>query len=580
MVRGAMGTMVRGTSRTLDPAGEIFRGDGSARTGSRKGWRRRLGALATLTAWLAMTAGTALARDPDPPVRIPLEPLGFQTLASGFLLAGSPMLTVDFVDKDHLLITFGVRRLMKREPDPPPDDDDRTVAAVLVELPSGKVLARTEWRLHDRWQYLWNLGHGRFLLRVRDSLTILEPMEAANRDEALGETPILRVLRHIVAVMVSSNGDLLTVETTKGPVARSGLGAAANNPEEPGPVQINFYRLAESEHRFLVSGAGAILARAPLVLPMTTAGFLDVLEGSKNAWMFNFDEHAGKVDELAEWNTSCFPHATFVGHAEFVAFGCRGSDDRHQLAGFNLKGEEMWQQNLLESYVSPTFAFAPTAGRFALGRTLVSTESDSILAESLVRTQEVRVYQSYDGRQLFRIECSPVERAGQNFALSGDGLQLAVVREATVHHAATKDYGAYTEVSTAVEVYPLPPLEDKDQAEVKKAEAQAPVDSGARIDASLTRIAAPADAARDGGSGAGNPAASPAAAAQGPAGTGTAEAGTAGTVSAQTGTAQTGTANTVEGDAEPRGPSEQRTPPTLYGPAEGPAEKPADTTPK
>jgi hypothetical protein len=107
-------------------------------------------------------------------------------LRAEFLLAGSSMLTVDFVDKDHLLITFGVRRLMKREPDPPPDDDDRTVGAVLVELPSGKVLARTEWRLHDRWQYLWNLGHGRFLLRVRDSLTILAPMEAANRDDAFG----------------------------------------------------------------------------------------------------------------------------------------------------------------------------------------------------------------------------------------------------------------------------------------------------------------------------------------------------------------------------------------------------------
>ena len=46
---------------------------------------------------------------------------------------------------------------------------------------------------------------------------------------------------------------------------------------------------------------------------MTTAGFLDVLNGGKDRWLFNFDEHAGKVNELAEWDTSCFPRATFVG---------------------------------------------------------------------------------------------------------------------------------------------------------------------------------------------------------------------------------------------------------------------------
>jgi hypothetical protein len=101
---------------------------------------------------------------------------------------------------------------------------------------------------------------------------------------------------------------------------------------------------------------------------------------------------------------------------------------------------------------------------------MVSSEmgADSLLASSLVTGQEVQVYQSYNGKQLFRMDCSPVERAGQNFALSDDGLRLAVVRESMVHHAATKDYDAYTERSTAVEVYPLPPLTDKDRAAVKQ----------------------------------------------------------------------------------------------------------------
>lgn len=556
-------------------------GAGSLR-GGRGRVRHAAGMAAMLIAWTMLAAGTAAARDPEPPLRIPLEPIGYQPLLPEFLLAGSPMLTVDFVDNDHLLITFDVRRLMKREVDPPADDDDRTIAAFLVELPSGKVLARTEWREHDRRQYLWNLGHGRFLLRVRDNLTLLAPMEASDPANAFRQTQLLRIERHIVQVLVSWNSDLLTVETVLR-AARPGEAEDDNGgpliPGDPAPVQLNFYRLvsqAGPAGKLVAVAAGAIRSRAAGTLPLTAVGFLDVLDGGKGTWMFNFDEHAGKVHELAEWDTSCFPRATFVGPGEFVAFGCRGSDDRHMLAGFNVKGEEMWQQNFVESYVSPTFAFAPAAGRFALGRTMVSNETvaDSMLAPSVVTGQQVQVYQSYNGKQLFRMDCSPVERAGQNFALSDDGLRLAVVRESMVHHAATKDYAAYTERSTAVEVYPLPPPTDKDRAAVKAAQAGAPADSGARIDVSLARGSAPADATAAAGASNGESGPAPAqtqapeAGQQAAAGRETASegGGAGGTASGNA----PGTAAGDVGDVEPAGP---RKPPTLYGPGEGPPEK-------
>jgi hypothetical protein len=198
-----------------------------------------------------------------------------------------------------------------------------------------------------------------------------------------------------------------------------------------------------------------------------------------------------------------------------------------------------------------------------------------------VTAQEVRVYQSYDGREVFRIDLTPVERAGQNFALSPDGMRLAVMRETQVHHAATKDYGAYTQKETGVEVYALPPPTKEDEAAVKSAEAQAPADTGARIDTSIERVSA-SDAAAAGG--ASSPAGDSPAAAAAPAdasqqsargatnggatnGDSVAEAG-AGTATGA-GNA-TGTGTTVEGDAEPEAP---RKPPTLYGPGEKP-EKP------
>jgi len=545
---------------------------------------KRVGAM--LAAWTMLSPGVARARDPEQMARVPLGPMGYQTMLPEFMLGGSSMLTVHFVDAGHLLITFGLRQLMKREADDQPDDEDRMVGANLVELPSGKVLAQTQWRLHDRGQYLWSLGHGRFLLRVRDRLTVLAPMQGVGAGNAFRELPLLHVDRNIVALQVSADGDLLTVETTSRTPGNTGA-ASDGTPADPAPVQINFYRMkstGEGAEGLLAVSAGAIRARTAVDLPMTTAGFLDVIEGGKDRWLFDFDEHAGKVDELAEFDTTCFPQSTFVGHSEFVAIGCRGSSARQDLAGFNLKGEEMWQQNFLDTQTAPVFSFAPAAGRFALGRIVVTgaVDPEGPLPENMVSAQEVRVMQSYDGKLLFRIDCTPVERAGGNFALSGDGMRLAVVRETLVHHEATKDYDEYTEHEAAVEVYALPPLTGQDQAAVKQAEAQAPQDTGARIDLSLERVSTPlATDATDAASGASSSSAENGAAVSastvdsGSAETAASAASKTGGDSSAQAAASVGDQGTpvaagavVLGDPEP-GAARKR--PTLYGPDEMPA---------
>ena len=180
-------------------------------------FRLLAGALSAVCGLVLPSQGAAVSRLPDPVSRIELESMGYQGLQQDFLVAGSPMLTVNFVDAKHLLVTFEVHRLMKREAGAPSDDQDRTVKACLVEVASGKVLASTEWRLHDRSQYLWSLGDGNFLLRIRDHLSLIAPMAAAPTDAFL-ETQFLSSDRRIVAVLVSADHDLLTVESVNDPM--------------------------------------------------------------------------------------------------------------------------------------------------------------------------------------------------------------------------------------------------------------------------------------------------------------------------------------------------------------------------
>ena len=86
---------------------------------------------------------------------------------------------------------------------------------VLLELPTGKVLARTTWHFRDHGQYLFPIAHGRFLLRTREKLVILAPLLHLAVGKPFAEEPFLEFKRKIGYVSVSPGGDLLMIETTR-----------------------------------------------------------------------------------------------------------------------------------------------------------------------------------------------------------------------------------------------------------------------------------------------------------------------------------------------------------------------------
>lgn len=379
------------------------------------------------------------------------------------------MLTIHFVDEKHLLLTYNSRRLLRRLPECLPEDQDRSIDALLLELPSGKVVGRTEWRAHDRGQYLWSLGHGRFMLRTRNTLTTFAPMANLASGHPFEERPLVLSKQPIEAVLLSPAADFLVLET-KAKDAENTISLTASAAENaPDPVEVNFFRVSMPDSPgdvVMLRPAGQISAAGPGRLPADSRGFIAILDQGQQHWAFDFRLYTGKVKELSPFDSTCRPTPILVSRSEFIAFGCHQGHTPQVIGGFNMRGEEMWEQTFYESYLSPNFTFAPEGGRFAMSRLISRTSydvADIASAPDTVGPQSVTVYQTDSGKQILHIDCSPIERAGQNFALSSDGMNLAVIRNETL------------------EVYNLPPLTTEEQKAVQLAQASVPEENDGAV---------------------------------------------------------------------------------------------------
>ncbi len=497
---------------------------------------KRAGGAACLTAgklgWVCVAAAlvgtSALAwgaehpqkqqAQPQPWVTISLKSLGVPSIPTSFLEVGASMLTMDVVDDTHLLVTFSTRGLVPRLPGDPPDDEDRMVAAELVELPTGNVMARTEWHMHDHSRYLWALGKGRFLVRSRHDLFLLTPEARLKSDDPLKRMPFPSREGTPLVAMVSPDKNMVMLETSE-PEKKANITPANISPTNGGPanggptnvglvvnepkpeVFIDFFRLEGGDEPgsvLKVTGAGVARAAAPTLLPMDADGYLWHGDPRRGRWQVTFNEFGGREVKVGAVDSSCQPRLQMVSRFEYLAFTCMGTAERTRMKLYGMDGHETWEDSVGGTFALPAFAYAPAAGRFAMSRIAsIGGDTDDLALGNVLpstATQEVRVYQTESGDLLLKVQTTPVTRFAENFDLSEDGMVAAVVRDG------------------AVEVYKLPPPSKQDVKDLEEARSFSPPASDKPVSfAKLTRDDAAQEDALTGtaevpmGGGAGSP---------------------------------------------------------------------------
>ncbi|HEY3989466.1 MAG TPA: hypothetical protein VGM02_09230 [Acidobacteriaceae bacterium] len=381
---------------------------------------------------LCLVGGTAVAREhesgPQPAVRIPVEPLGYRPPGKLYLLARYSSSSLDFLDPNHLLLTFRRPRLLLRQQGS--DGLDQVIQADVLELPSGKVVAEDQWLLHDRGRYLWRLGNDRVLLRIGARL-----YEA---DSQLHLQPLYQSPTELEEVEPSPDGRLLVLESelekhTPEEHARLLKEAALTGSGPPAEdVQIRMMRLDQA--RLMLNAR----ADAAGDLPATVNGFFTQERPKEDVWNVRFHPYEKAEptggDIVTKVDSTCEPSEKVLNEDSVLVLSCpHGHDDRF-VSVYSLKGQKLWDGRWQSNFTWPAFRVAQDGGSVAISWLAVNhvVSAHEPIDDDDVQNQVLSVLDSHTGSLRLAVLLKPIVSAGGNFALSADGNRLAVMNRGEV----------------------------------------------------------------------------------------------------------------------------------------------------
>ena len=402
-------------------------------------------ALIALTIWSLVAPSTFAFKKKNPPPEapriratlppsfsIPAEPLGFAPPGDFYLGMRNALVSLDFLDEDHLLFTFRVPALIHREASASDNHDERRIRAVVLRIATGAVEAETIWSVHDHAHYLYMLDHGQFLIRDRDSLLLGDP--------SLQLKPFLNFPGPVLWVELDPTRQYLVVGSTEprppkveaGEVPSPSTAAARIDRDQPSTGDDS-----EMVLRILRRNDGHVMlvshVHGAVHLPINDEGYLESLRGRGTAWALNLNHFTGGSTILGNIDSVCSPQLDFISPTEFLITTC-GSSGEPRLVAMSTSGNRLWEGASVGPSVWPLLVPAPDGSRIAR-ETLMATHSvnaSSPLGTDDIKGQDVQILDAASGKVVLRAAASPVLDAGGNVAISPSARRVAVLMDGAI----------------------------------------------------------------------------------------------------------------------------------------------------
>jgi VWFA-related protein len=359
--------------------------------------------------------------------RIDLSAIGYREPSRMDRLSeGEPSESLDFVDSTHVLLTFDRKNLFHRLPGCPPGHQDRLMHAVILEIPSGKVVKDADWYLHDRRRYLWPLGSGKFLLRRLNDLYVV--------DSSLQERLLMTSPSDLLWVAVTPDASQIIIETVAPTNSRKG----PNPPSAAASTEPRFVA------RFLDAKTLAPLRTLPLNeivdLNATSKGYVDLVHKG-SVWLIRFGPTPDKRRNLARVRSQTVPNVFYSSNNSLVIGRCPAPDCDYSVTSFTVSGHRLWQQHWNRFRIFPEVLRNEDNSRFGVSTVQIdpaaksSSDQDGVddpsrpdAHQADVFRQEIQIFETASGNQVMTLGVSPAVLSGQNFSLSPDGRRLAVLQ--------------------------------------------------------------------------------------------------------------------------------------------------------
>jgi hypothetical protein len=362
----------------------------------------------------------------SPAFSISVEPLGF--FAPGAIYQGQrdSLVSLDFLDEDHLLFTFHAPGLIRRE-GKPDAKNERQIRALVVALPSGAVETEATWTAHDRDRYLWMLNDGHFLFRDQADLML--------GDESLRPGPLFHFRGPLQWVEMDPTQELLVTES------KEPADVTVKPGDVPSPSTASTQIAVDGEAtnanpdivlRIIQRFTGEVMlvsrTRQTVHLAINSDGYVEILRGKGHEWVLNLNYFRGGNRIMGKIDSMCAPSVEFVSNPEAVVTTCNPDGSRWMVA-MSTSGRRLWNAAKPATQIWPRLIMAPNGLRLARETLLATHEVNSFAPLSFddVKGQLVEVYDAATGKVELTAEASPILDGGGNVAISPSARHVAVL---------------------------------------------------------------------------------------------------------------------------------------------------------
>ena len=368
-----------------------------------------------------------------PAFTVPVGPLGFSPPGPLYLGLRNSLVSLDFLDEDHLLFTFRVPGLMRREAENGTGGDERQIRAVTLALPAGTVVSEALWTLHDRVRYLWMLKDGHFLLRDLNGLS--------QGDATLELKPLFEFPGPLLWLELDPTGQYLVTNSREPTAAAPVKAGLVPSPESASAALVvdGQQPLKESDSpqtdlvvRILRRASGQVMlvsrTRSIVHLPINAEGYLESLRGNGEQWLLNLNYFTGGSKTLGRVVSACSPSFDFLSERVVLVTACADGGGR-KLAAMDTAGRLLWEDRTSPEAIWPLIVRAPDGSRLAQ-ETLAVTHAISAtspLDAGDVKGQLVRVFDAVNGKVALEALATPALDAGGNVAISSSGRRVAIL---------------------------------------------------------------------------------------------------------------------------------------------------------